>query len=150
MTDQFKDLTKRQELLDSVQRPVSCFVTFENEEGKCRADEYNSIVASIPEYQHFQHLLGQPFKIQQAPEPSDILWENRHYTKNQRGFRSYLACLILLAILFASFVFIFYGTYKWQQLIDRYPIQDCKRVEKKYEGRLRDFHKDSWDEYVYN
>jgi hypothetical protein len=30
------------------------------------------------------------------------------------------------------------------------PYRICKKVEKKYEGKLKDFHKDSFDEYVYN
>jgi oligoribonuclease (3'-5' exoribonuclease) len=50
-------------LLDSVQRPVSCFITFENEEGKSRADEYNEIVESIEEFEHYRDLLGEPIKI---------------------------------------------------------------------------------------
>lgn len=63
MTEQFRDLTKKQDLLDSVQRPVSCFITFENEEGKSRADEYNEIVESIEEFEHYRTLLGEPIKI---------------------------------------------------------------------------------------
>ena len=43
-----------------MQRPVSCFVTFENEEGKSRADEYNNIVDAIEEFDHYRSLLGSP------------------------------------------------------------------------------------------
>lgn len=31
-------------MLDKCQKPVSCFMTMETEEGKCRADEYNETV----------------------------------------------------------------------------------------------------------
>jgi len=61
-----------------------------------------------------------------------------------------MGTFILLFILFGSFILIYIGTYRWQQLLERYPTQDCIRVDKKYEGRLKDFHKDSFDEYVYN
>lgn len=112
-----------------MQRPVTAFITFENEEGKSRADEYNEMAQHIEEFEHLKTLLGDRIEIKTAPEPSDILWENRHYTPGIRNFRRNIGCIILLLILFGSFVLIYYGTYKWQQLIDRYPIQDCKRVE---------------------
>ena len=97
-------------MLDSVQRPVTCFVTFENEEGKSRAEEYNDIVEAFEEFEHYQHLLGEPLRFYQAPEPSDILWENRHYTPGMRACRTYMGCFILLLILFGSFVAIYFAT----------------------------------------
>lgn len=110
MCEQFLDLSKKQELLDSVQRPVTCFITFENEEGKSRAEEYNDITEAFDEFEHYRTLLGEPINIVQAPEPSDILWENRHYTPGMRAARTYAGCFILLLILFGSFIFIYLGT----------------------------------------
>jgi len=39
-----KRLHNSQELLDKMQTPVYCFLTFETEEGKCRCDIYNETV----------------------------------------------------------------------------------------------------------
>lgn len=37
-------LANSQELLDTMQTPVACFMSLETEEGKCRADLYNETV----------------------------------------------------------------------------------------------------------
>jgi hypothetical protein len=51
---------------------VSLFVTFESEEGHARGTVYN-------EYPQ-EKCLGQVLDLQEASEPSDIIWENRQFT----------------------------------------------------------------------
>jgi len=63
-------------------RPVSVFMTFEQEEGIKRAlvfenDEKKGEAAYQPMYDWLQKC---EIEIQQASEPSDIIWENRHFT----------------------------------------------------------------------
>lgn len=68
-----------QELLDKMQTPVYCFLTFESEEGKCRCDIYNETVRK-PEFRHYKTFLGSKIEMEAANEPTDIIWENRHYS----------------------------------------------------------------------
>ena len=57
-------------------------MTFENEEGVNRALNYDdAIQANEEELSHLKTWLGDHvIEIQQASEPSDIIWENRHFT----------------------------------------------------------------------
>lgn len=73
---------KKEKLQDFI-RPVSVFMTFENEEACMRAKYFNETI-SIPGNEHLVRF-GRWFdefelNIQEASEPSDIIWENRHYT----------------------------------------------------------------------
>lgn len=52
MVDKLKKSKKGKCTLDKLQKPVSCFMTMENEEGKCRADMYNEVV-KMPRYQRY-------------------------------------------------------------------------------------------------
>jgi hypothetical protein len=61
-------------------RPVTAFLTFENEEGLNRMLAYNEAVSADPELAEFKTLLGAPLDIEEASEPTDIIWENRHFT----------------------------------------------------------------------
>lgn len=62
-----------------MQTPVACFMTLETEEGKCRADEYNDTVQQS-DYIRYRTFLGSEIDVKGASEPTDIIWENRHYT----------------------------------------------------------------------
>ena len=53
--------------------PVSCFVTFESEEGFQRA-------LSIKEKDLKVTFLGEKPIISEAPEPTNVIWEHRQYT----------------------------------------------------------------------
>lgn len=53
--------------------PVSCFVTFESEEGFQRA-------LSIAEKKLDVTILGEKSQITEAPEPTNVIWEHRQYT----------------------------------------------------------------------
>jgi len=58
-------------------------MTFENEEGVNRALESAETIANEEDgkYDHLKKWLDtHEIEIQQASEPSDIIWENRHFT----------------------------------------------------------------------
>lgn len=70
---------KCQDCLDKMQRPVAVFVTMETEEGKSRADEYNKNIMR-PGFAEFRTFLGSKIDIHESSEPTDIIWENRHFS----------------------------------------------------------------------
>jgi len=97
-------------------RPVAAFITFETEEGKNRCLEYFKDPKFKKEEEDEQkkrliesvslELLNKPIITSQAPEPSEILWHNRHVTVNQQNWRKvgvFIAVLIFLALMFALF-----------------------------------------------
>ena len=80
-------------------RPVTAFLTFENEEGLNRMLAYNEAVEADPqELGDCKALLGEPLDIEEASEPTDIIWENRHFTKFQR-FNRIVIVIFVVSIL---------------------------------------------------
>lgn len=64
-------------------------------------------------------------EIQPASEPSDIIWENRHFTESQRNWKAFYVFCAIFLMLFVSFIVIF-GAQKWSySLMDVYPNVDC-------------------------
>ena len=56
-------------------------MTFENEEGVHRALNYNQAIIDDPRLNELRFWLNEfELDIEQAPEPTDIIWENRHVT----------------------------------------------------------------------
>lgn len=94
--------------IDMYYRPVTAFLTFENEEGLNRMAAYNELIETSDEYIGYEKLLGCPLDIQDASEPTDIIWENRHFTSWDRTKRTTIVFLIISALLFASFIMLFY------------------------------------------
>jgi len=85
-------------------------------------------------------LPGHSAKIKEASEPSDIIWENRSFTKRQRSWKRIAGyCIIGLALLI-SFQIMFYGT-KWQvSVYNKFPpITECQKYHDQFQGELEHF-----------
>ena len=74
--------------------PVSAFVTFENEEGFNRA---------LKAHNYNIKLLDSSIRIEQASEPTDIIWENREITFFSKLLRTLFAVIILGVLIALSF-----------------------------------------------
>ena len=72
-------------LLDTLQTPCTCVLTFESEEGVQRAKAYNEAIDWMNsrnpnvEMAKYENFLGvkNGLKIRYVTEPTDIIWENR-------------------------------------------------------------------------
>ena len=124
MTDR---LHNSQELLDLMQTPVACFMSLETEEGKCRADLYNETV-QMADYSRYATFLGSEIDVGQASEPSDIIWENRHFTSGQRFLRTMVVSFAVFCMLCVSFAAIFTAQKTAIAMKQKYPKQNCKEV----------------------
>ena len=71
MEEEINKLIQNEKYCDDFQLPSAAFITFKDTKGREKANHYNG----------GQKLLEQPFKVEAASEPTDIIWENRHYTK---------------------------------------------------------------------
>ena len=83
---------------DSLIRPTSAFITFEEEDSRQVALKFD---------QESKMIHGQQIRFEVASEPTDIIWENRIYTKSDYFFRQVIAWTVISVILLASFAFIF-------------------------------------------
>ena len=85
-------------------------MTFETEEGVNRALKYDEAIEGEPDkLGHLEKWLGEHvIEIQPASEPSDIIWENRHFTEGDRRKKECTVWSILIIMLLCSFCLIYY------------------------------------------
>jgi len=107
---------------------VSAFLTFENEEGLNRCINYNETVQDDPDFEQFRTFLGEPVEIQEASEPTDIIWENRHFSAIERFKRTTIVIGIVFLLLCASFGVIFKCSQAATKPLLKYPSLNCTEV----------------------
>lgn len=120
------NLLKNEKFLE-LTTPCSIFMTFENEEGYQRACKYEETVEENADLADIKYWCGNhEIDVQEASEPSDIIWENRHFTPTQRRKKECVVALVMFLMLLASFVFIFVCSSISAKALNKYPpIADC-------------------------
>lgn len=142
-------LANSQELLDKMQTPVACFMTLETEEGKCRADLYNETVL-MEDYAHYRTFLGSEIDVMGASEPTDIIWENRHFTAGARFTRTLIVSFVVFLMLCVSFTLIYTAQKTSLAMKQKYPKQNCNEINEEYKGRRNAWMRDSVNEFLIN
>lgn len=124
-------------------RPVAAFITFEKQEGKDRALKYfvdpNTAVEEEDDFDNQgdgthltqqrrelvakvdKKLMDEELIMTQAPEPQEILWENRHITKKQQAFAKVIVSFMVIIFLLAMFVLFTWMKSKAIKNMWRYP-----------------------------
>jgi hypothetical protein len=100
-------LKKTSELLDRIKTkeyqnlliPVGAFITFESEEGLHRCLSLKTNTTNV-------RILGEKPRVKPAPEPTNIIWENRQYTTISRIYKVIMVFAIILLLLAGSFALI--------------------------------------------
>ena len=77
--------------------PTSAFITFETDDWKELSLRYKGDDLTV---------LGRPMVFKDASEPTDIIWENRHFSRLDYIKREILAIVIITIVLFISFIII--------------------------------------------
>jgi hypothetical protein len=101
-------------------------MTFESEEGYQRARAYNETVQ--------KKFLGQNIELCQASEPTDIIWENRHFTPKDRSKKRCIIYLVIVIMLMLSASVIYACTTISLRLKFKYPTVKCSDTQKDYSG----------------
>ena len=94
------------ENLENLNRPVTAFVSFVREEGIVRACELSEQGDDPTSPYHIQ-FLGEKLEFIQSNEPTDIIWENRHFTMAERIFKSTQVAGVIAFLLLCSFMVIY-------------------------------------------
>ena len=119
---------EKDKTIEDLCRPCSVFMTFESEEGYNRALNYHQTIEDKPEeFGALKFWLAKhEIEIQEASEPSDIIWENRQITPAQRTKKGIIVFIIVALMLAVSFVIIFVLTNMSNEAVNKYPIvTDC-------------------------
>ena len=97
----------KKEHLEQFTTPCSIFMTMENEEGYNRALALTELARNDPAYSELNLWLNKyEIDIQPASEPTDIIWENRHFTQRTRLCKSIFVTIFLVFLLACSFLMI--------------------------------------------
>jgi len=83
----------------------------------------------------YNKFLGEVIDIQPASEPTDIIWENRHFKPRTRQIKSCISIVIIMLMLAGSagIIFVCSNTSTYYKM--RYPIVKCEDFYDKYGGR---------------
>jgi Cytosolic domain of 10TM putative phosphate transporter len=130
-----------QDNFEALRTPVSVFVTFESEEG------YNRALA-IKEHNLKIDWMGRPLLFDPAPEPTDIIWENRELTNSQRLVRLLITIAITLVLLGISFTVIIVLKQKSMESNQKYGDADCLEIARIYSAeKMKDYSIVEWYSY---
>lgn len=116
--------------LDPLTTPCSIFMTFRSEEGVNRALEFDSLVEGDSLFRGLNVWMDKHrIEITRAAEPTDIIWENRQFTRGTRLCRSVFVTLVLVFLLACSFVLILLCAQSANRLLEKYPASiDCTSI----------------------
>jgi len=118
---------------DDLTVPVSAYITFCEEDSKIIALKNRSN----------KNIMGVT-KFKDASEPTDIIWENRHFTKADYFKRSMCAYLVMVALLLGSFILVFVVASYSSKIANTYPQVDCNTISSDYGTKLMTYAYDDW------
>jgi len=81
-------------------------------------------------------LIYQPFKFESAAEPTDIIWENRHFTWWNIFTRELIAYSVIVIVLMLSFWGIYAIARESIQVASIFPPVNCTTIESTYGDQL--------------
>lgn len=110
---------------------MTAFLTLENEEGLNRCKNYKD-TCTLQDYVQYKSVLGQDIDFQDASEPTDIIWENRHFTYWERIKRTIIVCIIVFILLSISFSFIFICSQEANRPLLKYPATNCNEIQQTF------------------
>ena len=110
--------------------PTSAFVIFESDDTCNLADEVKNTDLRI---------LNMPMHFNKCSEPTDIIWENRHYTSRQYFARQCWAFTIIAVLLFGSAIFIYWISAFSAKMAVVYPPVECDNIAEAYGTDLQQY-----------
>lgn len=94
-------------------------------------------------------ILGEKINIKPAPEPANILWENKHISGYNYTFRQYTALTSIAILLVTYFLWIISAQHDVLKIAKTYPQVDCKLLYNDLTGYSEDLIKNqAVSEYI--
>jgi ABC-type multidrug transport system permease subunit len=76
--------------------------------------------------------LGDEFFLVESTEPTNIIWENRHWTASDIAKRTCIAFTLIFILLMLSLCVIFYCEMYAIEVDSTYPTVDCDYIDEVY------------------
>lgn len=119
---------KEEEIANLVQ-PVAAFITFETQEGYERACNIKKQTKLFFFEEATREFMEEPLAFEEAPEPTNIIWENRHISgKNQFVRKVLVAISVLLFLILALVIFSLLKRTVLQNQLQYPPTTDCQMI----------------------
>ena len=113
--------------MDEVTTPKCAFVSIESEEAYNHLSEVDTGKVTIA---------GVKSKVAEAPEPTNVIWENRDFDKSVRWARLVLVGLAVLFVLFLTFMATVKAKSMTNDLIGKYDdSMNCDEVAHMYDAK---------------
>ena len=113
---------------DTLTVPTAAFITFESDDSATFGD----MISNSKSTDQNITLLNQKFEFQNCSEPTDIIWENRHFTNHQYFWRGFFVFCVVGVLLLGSLVIIYVISAFSMNLAAVFPPQDCAGIEAAY------------------
>jgi len=125
-------------------RPVTAFITFQDEDGFNRACEHKKrLFGSSAKHE----LLYQPMYFSPATEPTNIIWENRQHTNMGILKRTVISSVVIVLLLLVSFIIIFLCKKKSSMVNDKYPPVNCDGMVDLFGDKLQSYALQEYEGY---
>eukprot|EP00347_Sterkiella_histriomuscorum_P002409 403368266 len=121
---------------DQLTRPVAAFITFETQEGYERACNIKGKKNWKKEIVNSKHKFFDDYLcFQEAPEPTNIIWENRDRTFKQQTTRKIIVVAIIIILLIAAFIAFYVLKLQTIRNYQKYPpATDCNSISEIFGG----------------
>ena len=124
--------------LNEIIIPKCAFVSIEDEKSyNALADQSEIVIA------------GETSKVSEAPEPTNVIWENRDFDKNIRYTNLIYVIIAVVFVLFLTFLATVKAKSMTNDLIGKYDDSvNCEEMNKMYKGdQLSQLAADEWIDY---
>lgn len=112
---------------------VACFIVFREEFGSrmCMklAEEQDELLTSYPKHD----LLGRKPIFETAPEPQNILWENKHIEDSDHVWLKIRAFIIIFLLLLTSFAALIKFKNQQIEFQKNFPMVNCDILSDNYD-----------------
>lgn len=115
---------------DDLTIPTSAFIIFESDDSANLALDVRDATQTI---------IGQEMKFTKPSEPTDIIWENRHFTPMNYFWRELFAYIIIGVLLFGSLIVIYVISAYSARLARVFPPVSCTGIESAYGDMLQTY-----------
>lgn len=119
--------------------PTSAFITFEEEDAYILAIGLYTEQKEEKDKSKRRKILGQPYRLKAASEPTDIIWENRHFTERDYLWRELFAYSIIIIALAGCFYLTYLIARAAAEVAKVFPPQDCDAISTSYGSFLEEY-----------
>ncbi len=102
---------------------MDAFITFEEEDGSIIGQYFENKKDKLN-----ADFLGSDLILSESTEPTNIIWENRHWTAADLTKRTLHAFAVIALLILVSFALIFFCKQFSIAISNKYPTVDCTMI----------------------